>query len=546
MAAAVILYNGSVLTMDPSLPAAQAVAIGHDGRIAAVGSLDELERHSGPTTNHINLDGKTVVPGFNDCHMHILPYGLDLARADLSPQAGIRDVPSLVRALQKWAEANPNAEWVVGSRYDQNTFPNAAHPTRQDLDRAFPDRPVYIRQTSGHAASSNSVALKLAGVTRDREDPPGGEIVRGPSGEPTGVLLESAMGIVSSAIPKPTWSEILDAITKASDTLLAKGITSASDLHTGWLDLETEIKAYVEASRRGAPVRMTLFPHAPAFGEPNRIPSRVDFLAEWSAEQSGEIRPSNGAVRIGPLKLFSDGALTTRTAALREPFIDGTGTGMLLHSPDELDSYIFQGVAARWQMAVHAIGDRAIDLVLSCYDDAVSATTAIGYDGRHRIEHAMLLDAELIERIRRQKVIPVVQPEFVSRLGDAYVLGLGEERAARLNPNRTLMKAGIGVPFSSDCPVVPGAPLDGIRAAVRRQTPSGRILGPDESITAEEAIRSYTYWAAFSVFDEHETGTITPGKRADLTILSTDPRQDLDSVRVTATFAAGKQVFETE
>jgi predicted amidohydrolase YtcJ len=538
MVADTILKNGNVLTMDQPR-AREAVAIGNNGRILAVGSNDEIANLADSGTKIIYLHGQTLIPGFNDCHMHILPYGLDLGRADLTPQAGVRDVPSLCRALRLWADANPNSEWVEGSRYDQNTFPGAAHPTRQDLDAVFPDKPVYIRQTSGHASSCNSVALKLARVTRETANPPGGEIVRDASGEPTGVLLESAMDLVDDAIPEPSWTETVNAIERANQALVRVGITSASDLHTGWLDLETEIRAYIEATREGAPVRTTLFPHAPVFGEAWQIPLRSRFLNDWKAAPDGSIQN----IRIGPLKLFSDGALTTRTAALREPYVDGSGSGMLLHEPGELDSLIHAGVSEDWQMAVHAIGDRAIELVLHCLQDAVDSSSPIGADTRHRIEHAMLLDDDLISRFKNQNVIPVIQPEFVAHLGDAYILGLGEERASRLNPTASLQRAGIGVPFSSDCPVVPGAPMDGIRAAVRRTTPSGRVLGPDERISARDAMRNYTYWAACSTFDELETGTISPGKRADLTVLSHDPSVDLDAAEVAATIIGGQIVY---
>jgi hypothetical protein len=217
---------------------------------------------------------------------------------------------------------------------------------------------------------------------------------------------------------------------------------------------------------------------------------------------------------------------------------------MLLHPPDGLRAYIVEAHRKGWQIAVHAIGDRAIELVLDCYAAAQEQEPRHG--ARHRIEHAMLLDAALIRRFVHQQVIPVVQPEFVARLGDAYVLGLGFERASRLNPTASLQQAGLGVPFSSDCPIVPGAPLDGIRAAARRITRSGQILGPEERIPPMDALRNYTYQAAYSAFDENETGTIEPRKRADLTVLSADPTVDLDAAEVVATIVGGEVVYESE
>ncbi|HXG23062.1 MAG TPA: amidohydrolase, partial [Chthonomonadales bacterium] len=531
------------------------------GRIVAVGKEEEILPLAGTGTRVFNLQGHTLVPGFNDCHMHILPYGLDLAQADLSPAAGVTNVPQLIAALRQWADSNPHSEWILGSRYDQNIFPGAAHPTRTDLDAAISDRPVYIVQTSKHAGVANSAALKLAGISRNTPDPKGGQIVRNADGEPTGVLLESAMSLVARHIPKPHKAGMIDAIRQANKALVRVGITAASDLNTGWLDLEAEIAAYRQAAEEGMPVRMTLCPHAPKCGAPKDIPDRAAFAADFGLDEARQSR-----IRLGPLKLFSDGALTVRTAALREPYADGSGSGMLLHEPEVLQDYILAGHQRGWQMAVHAIGDRAIEQVLDCYAKASILTSnpspsqGEGYRGwggrasRHRIEHAMLLDGPLIQRFAEQQVIPVVQPEFLARLGDAYVLGLGPERAARINPTASLQRAGVGVAFSSDCPIVPGAPLEGIRAAARRTTRSGQVLGPEECICPLDGLRNYTYWAAYSTFDEGEVGTIEPGKRADLTILDFGfpiwecglTIEVLDAVRVVATIIAGKTVYGEE
>jgi predicted amidohydrolase YtcJ len=319
--------------------------------------------------------------------------------------------------------------------------------------------------------------------------------------------------------------------------MVRAGITSASDLNTGWLNMETEIACYQLAAAEGIPIRTTLFPHAPSFGEPGNIPARADFdVANFFQDAD---------VRLGAIKLFSDGALTVRTAALREPYIDGSGSGMLLHPPDELHAYIVAAHQQGWQVAVHAIGDRATELVLDGFEKAQAKHPRTSC--RHRIEHAMIVDDGLIQRFVDQNVIPVVQPEFVSRLGDAYVLGLGEARARRLNPNATMQRAGLPVPFSSDCPIVPGAPLDGIRAAARRTTRKGTVLGAEECVSVMDGLRNYTYWAAFSSFDETETGTLERGKRADLTVLSKELTEEhLDTVAVVATMIAGQFVFGKE
>ncbi len=534
-----LLRDGRVLTQNPSAPVADSIFI-EGGRIVYVGPESALSIPQAGV-RVIDLDGKTLIPGFNDCHMHVLPYGLDLAKADLSPAAGITSIPSLIETLRRWVKENPQSQWMLGNRYDQNTFPGAAHPTKWQLDAAFPDRPVMLMQTSKHAGTANSVALRMAGITRETPNPDAGEIVRDSDGEPTGVLLETAVALVARLVPKPDKAGLIAAIKRANAELVKAGVTSASDLNTGWLDMRSELACYVQAAKEGAPVRTTLFPDTPEFGKPEDVPNRNTFLSDTAllgAESAGL-----GGVRLGAAKLFSDGALTVRTAAMREPYVDGSGVGMLLHSPEELSAYISTAHARGWQVAVHAIGDRAVELVLGCYRTAQSRNRRPG--ARHRVEHAMLLDQELVRQFKKQDVIPVIQPEFITRLGDAYVLGLGLERASRLNPVATLQRAGIPVPFSSDCPIVPGKPLDGIRAAVRRVTRSGLRLGAEEEIPAASALRNYTYWAAYASFDEGEAGTIAPGMRADLTVLSGDPtdENELDSVEVVATMIGGEVVY---
>ena len=481
------------------------------------------------------MRGLAVVPGFNDCHMHILGYGLKLAAADLSPEAGVRDVRTFIAVLQRWAEANPDSPWVRGSGYNQNAFPDALHVPFADLDRASPDRPLVVHHASGHALLANSCAMALAGVGAGTPDPQGGEIVRDSRGVPTGVFLENAMSLIMNAVPKPSRAQMTDAICRAASALSSVGVTSASDM--GVEQDEAEIGAYRDAVGRGVPLRMTLSPEAASFGAPGSLPLRAELEHDWRMGNGGGDTP--GSVRLGPLKLYADGALTTRSAALREPFTDTGTTGLLLHEPDVLRAYIRIGHDRGWQMAVHAIGDRAVEIVVRACEDLPDAPAR---SRRHRIEHCMLLDAGLIQRIRRAGIVAVMQPEFIARLGDAYVLGLGFERAATLNPVGQLLRAGVPVAFSSDCPVVPGAPLDGIRAAVLRTTPSGAVLGAAERITAAEALIAYTSGAAYAVCDEETTGTLAGGMRADFAVLNSRPDEP-GPTQVVATVFGGDVVY---
>ncbi len=517
------------------LPDLTAVAVA-DGKIAAIGPSDHILAAMPSRARRIDARGLLLVPGFNDCHMHILGYGLKLSAADLSPDAGVRDVPAFVDALRRWAQANPSSAWVRGSGYNQNAFPGAKHVAPADLDRAASDRPLIVHHASGHALLANSRAMALAGVGPATSDPAGGEIGRDASGAPTGVFLESAMSLITEVVPKPSRSDMSDAICRACTALSAVGITSASDM--GIESDESVVGAFRDAVERGAALRMTLCPEAVEFGTPEKVPQRQELERDWRlANVPGDVL---GSVRLGALKLYADGALTTRTAALREPFADTGTVGMLLHEPDELGAYITTGHDRGWQMAVHAIGDRAIEAVAEACESLDDASGR-----RHRIEHCMLLDADLIGRIRRAGIVAVIQPEFVARLGDAYVLGLGLERAATLNPVASLLRAGVPAAFSSDCPVVPGAPLDGIRAAMSRRTPSGIVLGDAERITAAEAIRAYTEGAAYAVCDEKATGTLAQGMRADFALL-TDLPTETDTSVVAATVCGGKVVYGAE
>jgi predicted amidohydrolase YtcJ len=553
----IIFHHAQVMTPEGILPGAVAAA---GGVIVAVGTNEELLAAGRPGVVRVNMRGLTMVPGFNDCHMHILGYGLKLSAADLSPDAGVRDTPTLIAALRRWADANPHAPWIRGSGYNQNAFPGAEHVQLADLDAAFPDRPLLIIHASGHAALANSRAMQQAGIGPDTQAPAGGEIVRDRMGAPTGVFLESAMSLVTNALPSPGRSQMAEAILKASRALASVGITSASDM--GVEDADAEVGAYRDAVALGAPVRITLCPEAVVFGSASEVPEREALAHDWGLDADGTRALASkcvasaqadlpGSLRLGALKLYADGALTTRTAALREPFVDTGTPGMLLHEPETLREYIHAGHARGWQMAVHAIGDRAIEAVIEACETIPDPARTMR---RHRIEHCMLLDDSLMARMRAAGMVAVMQPEFLARLGDAYVLGLGQERAARLNPVASLLAAGVPVAFSSDCPVVPGAPLDGIRAASRRRAPSGRVLGEWECVGPAVAIGAYTRGAAYATFDEAMTGAIRVGLRADFAVLSSMPTVPVaeraeahnDECQVVATIAGGRIVYGAE
>lgn len=530
-----LYVNAQIYTMDPERPKAAAILIQGD-RITALGSREEV---TAPGVRTVDLGGRTVIPGFNDCHCHILSFGLELDRLDVGPDA-VRDIEDIKAVVARRAERMALGDWVLGRGYDQNSLRERRHPTRTDLDAAEGARPVVLWHTSGHALACNSRALALAGITRDTVTPSGGEIERGDHGEPSGVLKESAMDLLEDSLPVPRVEQGAEAILRGMRAMARQGITSASDAATGQgQSIEPALRMYRNALNSGHLAgRITLMPQITCVASPDS--------GEVHVPEEFAVGDQPAWLRIGATKIFSDGALTTRTAALREPF-EGSGSnrGILIWDTPILAGMICRAHEAGWQIGTHAIGDRAIEVVLDCYAQALHANPRP--DHRHRIEHCMLLDEGLGRRIRDMGVIPTIQPGFVSRLGDAYIAAIGMDRAAQLMPMRLFEHLSIPAAFSSDRPVIPGAPLQGVLAAVRRQSPGGVVLGREHSIPALEAIRLYTAGAAYATRVEQTRGSLRPGMLADLTVLSHDPAalspEDLDALSVTMTVAGGRETY---
>ena len=513
-----LIYGAPIYTFWSELPIAEAMVI-REGRILAVGSKEDLAARY-PDAKRVVVDGKAIVPAFNDCHMHILPLGIDLGKADLR---GCTSVAEIQQRLRAWMEANPDAAWVLGRAYDQNLLPEGKHLTRHELDAVCAEKPIYLNHVSKHGAAVNTLALRIAGITRDTPDPDDGVILRDEDGEPTGILLESAASLVSKHIPKPSGAELVQAVHRACEDLARRGILAASDASTGWHDLEAEVAAYAQALEEGAPVRMTLMPLFSAA-------QRAGWLER--TEQSGEATgfsphppTPHPDLRWGAVKLFADGAFTTRTAALRQPYADTPTTGVLMYEPEELMERILTVHRAGWQCAVHAIGDYAIALVLRGYRRALEAYPRPHH--RHRIEHAMLMADDLMAEMQALGVVVVPQPEFLWWLTTAYLKGLGE-RALSLMPFRSWLQAGVAMGFSSDQPVVPGDPIIGWRAAVTRTSRDGTCLNPEEGLDPLTALQMFTVGAAYATADE-AVGILAPGKQARFIALSHLPEQIADA-----------------
>jgi predicted amidohydrolase YtcJ len=444
--------------------------------------------------DEVDLEGAWLMPGFVDCHCHIMPTGFDLQRLDLT-SCGSKE--EMLLAARDAAADLPEDTWLLATHYDQNKFADGKHITAADLD-AYLSVPVILRHSSGHACVVNSRAMQLAGITVGTDDPRGGELLR-EDGAPTGVLLENAMELAYRAVPKATKEEMADAIFTAATSMSKYGITSAADMMTGHQGLEDEIWAYKEAIRRGAPLRIRLYIQ---WSEVFKNKTTLTEIASDLNPIPEELLAARG------VKLFADGAIGSGTAAMHNEYLTG-GTGTFIYPPEELERRVRLADEAGYPIATHSIGDRCTDMVLNCYEKSNDPS-------RHRIEHVMVLSDSQIERIKRLGVKVSLQPEFLQDFAKTYKRQLGEERYLKLKRAKSLDGAGIPIGFSSDRPIVPGNPWTGIRTAADRG---------DESISINRGVELYTFGAAEVDGDGAAFGRLNIRQRADFQIYDKDPRQ---------------------
>ena len=518
--------------MNHETPRAQAVYVVGD-KIAAVGSNDEIGALIDDHADVIELDGRTLLPGFVDCHAHPMVYGLTLLMVNCRTPP-MKTVGDIVESIRKAAEEKPG-DWVMGWGYDDFKLDEKRSPNRWDLDRAAPENPVIITRLCGHISVVNSLALEMGGITKDTEDPDGGVIDRDPeTGEPTGVLRGGAREPIWRIIPTPDIEVLKKGFKLAADEFLARGVTSISDAGVGD---PSYVKAYTAALRDGVTIRVNLMMSLSVLGELKKLGLETGFGDEW--------------MRIGAIKMVFDGSFSGRTAAMTKDFKDTSGnTGILYMSQEELEEGVLESHVAGFQVGVHAIGDRAIAGVLDAYEKALDKHPKA--DHRFRIEHCGINSPEIVSRIRRFGVIPVPQPIFLYGEGESYRAGLDEDDLKWAYPVRSWLDAGIRTAMSSDCPATSGeeliSPLLGIYVAVTRKTDAGQELGLEQRVGVEEAIRAYTMGSAYATFEEGVRGSIEPGKLADLVVLSGDPTQvDVDEIKdltVDMTIVDGKIAYK--
>ncbi|MFI2410246.1 amidohydrolase [Streptomyces sp. NPDC018947] len=539
-----VFRNGRFTTLDPDRPAAGSVGV-LAGRI--VGLDEELE---GCTADMIvDLGGAHAVPGFNDAHHHLSLVGKGLRELDLS-YAVTPSLDALYAAVAERAATLPEGAWVLGAGYDQNKI--GAHPTAEALDKAARGRPVWLVHTSHHMGVASTEAFRRAGFgdLTAVPDLPGGHVVRDAAGRAEGLLQETAMHLVERALrPEPVaeWTANIAAGARAA---LAVGLTSVTEPGIGVTDGigngPADLDAYLRVRERGElGVRMTVMPYITALHdcgvfEPGAhwygldLGLRTGFGDEW--------------LRVGPTKLMSDGSLIGRSAAMCCDYHDTPGnSGLLQHDPERIRRYVVEAHRCGWQVATHAIGDAALDIVLDAYAEAQRLHPRA--DVRHRIEHAAVTSTEQVARIAALGLVPVPQGRFLSETGDGLLAALGPDRSRLAYRMRSFLDAGIELPGSSDAPVVAPDPLLSIHDMVNRRTASGLPIAPHEAVTVKEALRAYTVGSAHAVHEEHVKGTLSRGRLADFTVLSDDllatAPERIAEVTVTATVVGGRIAHDT-
>lgn len=549
--------NGSFYTQDGRRPHAHSVGI-HNGRIVSLDNDLPASLFSGV----FDLGGAAVVPGFNDAHCHLSYVGQALVQADLRPAAcGTMD--ELLAAVERACLAAPEGAWVQGAGYDQNHLGNL-HPTAEQLEAVSHGHPVWLMHNSRHMGVANTAAFERAGYPgrRNVTAPDGGAAPADAAGRAIGLLQETARALVMDAIPGPGVEDVADMVGAGSAALLELGVTSITEpglgapQHIG--HCLSDIAGYQAARDVGKlGVRATVMPYL----------TTLHGLGDADGAGDGDVDAANGAVsrmgldlgmrsgfgdewlRLGPAKILSDGSLIGRSAfmccdyqhAASEP---AGNRGLLQFPAQELRRRVIGAHRAGWQVATHAIGDAALDVVLDIFEEAQQLYPRP--DARHRVEHVNVAGDDQIKRLASLGLIPVPQGRFISELGDGAARALGPERTRLAYRVKSLLDAGIEIPASTDAPVVSGDPLLNIHDLVNRRTSSGADFVPEERISVAQAVRAYTVGSAHAVHEEHYKGSLAPGMLADFVALTEDiykvPAKDIGDVRVKATVVGGELV----
>lgn len=528
-----VLLAARIWTGDPARPEAQALAA-QEGRIVAIGSNAEIERYRGPNTSVLDGRGRRVVPGFIDSHTHMTLGGLNLLAVNLR---GTKNPPDFMRRFAAYARTRPAGQWITDGAWDHEQWTPPSLPTKELLDPVSGDRPVCLQRQDGHMRVCNSLALRLAKISKETPDPPGGVIVRDTRGEPTGILKDAAIAAIDAVCPPRTAVELEEALRAAMKEAAANGVTSVQDLPGDPGDLD----AWEALRRRGVlSVRVNY-----------RMP-----LAAWEKARDRRANMSNDEwLRLSGVKGYADGSLGSSTALFFEPYADDPGNlGVYAAEAiplSRLEDRVAGADRAGLQVVIHAIGDRANAGILDVFDRVSKKNGP--RDRRFRIEHAQHLRPSDIPRFAALSVVASMQPYHAVDDGRWAEKRIGRERCRTTCAFRSLLDARARLAFGSDWDVAPLSPLSGMAAAVTRRTIDGKTPGgwsPEERISIAEALRAYTADAAWAAFEEGEKGALVVGRLADFVVLSRDLLSadpgELEAIKVELTVVGGRVVFSAE
>jgi predicted amidohydrolase YtcJ len=528
----VLFINGNIRLSADAGSHAEALAV-EQGVIVGTGTTNDI-RNNFSADKVIDLEGKYVFPGFVDAHAHLEGLGIALMTVDL---AGTNSVQEIQSRVADDVVHFIGRSWVRGRGWDQNRWPSKAFPDRSMLDAVSSTVPIFLVRIDGHAVWVNSRVIDLAGITRSTPDPPGGKILRDARGEPTGVFVDNAMDTIRALLPPPSLEERTRAVTTAIAACARVGLVGVHDM-----GVDEDLIAIYRSLITGG-------------NFPFRVYAAIDGAGKtWAQHRVAgpETDFGNGRLSVRALKLYADGALGSRGAALIAPYSDDPGNrGLTVTSSDAMCTAVQQAVEAGFQVCTHAIGDRANAMTLDAYEDAMKASGKRGSDLRLRIEHAQVLDPADIPRFARLGVIPSMQPAHCTSDMPWAEERLGPVRCRTAYAWRSLLKTGVIIPAGSDFPVEAPNPLWGFYAAITRQDRNGQPDNgwhPEQCMTREEALRAFTLWPAVASFHEAQTGTLTQGKWADFVVLSEDimhvsPAEILRT-EILMTVVAGEIVFQ--
>jgi predicted amidohydrolase YtcJ len=517
-----VVENATVYTVDKTKPAANSLAI-KDGKFIAVGG--DMKKHIGPNTKRIDAKGAAVIPGLIDAHVHMRSLGDMLETFDMRFTKTREEVAQIVKRA---ADKLPPGEWVRGRNWDQTNW-GGEFPNADDISKVVNDRPVYLTRVDGHAGWANRKALEIAGVTKETQDPPGGQIIRDASGNPTGVLIDRAQGLVTRKIPALSYDQVKRRLKLAGDAAAKLGLTGVHDAGIGLQERD----AYRELIKENA--------------LPVRVYAMIGGTGELWQEYSKSGPETGSHLTVRSVKLYADGALGSRGAALWQPYSDDKSIhGLMVTTKETLEDQIKEVAAKNFQVCTHAIGDKANSIVLNAFAQVLKGKN----DRRFRVEHSQVVALPDFKLFQDYNIVASMQATHATSDMRWAEKRLGPDRIAGAYAWRRYLKMGIPLANGSDFPVEDPNPLYGFYASFTRQDHTGYPEGgwqPDQRLTREESLESFTLTPAYAAFEEKQKGSITAGKLADFLILEKDimkiaPKEVL-TTKITATYVGGKLVY---